>query len=280
LSGTRAKAIALLTGLQLAAGALGAQDAGIRSLFPARPAGYVTDVAGIVDEAAEARITSLAERLRAATGAEIAVVTLPTIGDRDEVDVAREIGRAWGVGARADIGEQRRNAGVVLLVVPRLEGRPGTGRVRIEVGQGLEGIVTDVTAGRIRDLMGSRLASEDYSGALQQGVEALAGIIARGFGVSDTALTNVRPAAEPRGTRGAPLGALPILLFILFLVFSGAFGGRGRRLRRRTIFWGGPWIGGGFGGGGGWGGGGFGGGGFGGFGGGGGFSGGGAGGRF
>jgi uncharacterized protein len=95
----------------------------------------VTDVAGIVDEAAEARITSLAERLRAATGAEIAVVTLPTIGDRDEVDVAREIGRAWGVGARADIGEQRRNAGVVLLVVPRLEGRPGTGRVRIEVGQ-------------------------------------------------------------------------------------------------------------------------------------------------
>jgi uncharacterized protein len=278
LSGTRAKAIALLTGLQLAAGALSAQDAGIRGLFPARPTGFVTDVAGIIDEAAEARITDLAERLRSATGAELAVVTLPTIGDREEADVAREIGRAWGVGATAEIGDQRRNAGIVLLVVPRQGGRPGTGRVRIEVGQGLEGIVTDVTAGRIRDLMGDRLASGDYSGAIQDGVEALTGIIARGFGVSDTVLTNARPVATPRGTRGTPLGALPILLFIIFLLLSGAFGGR--RRRRRNVFWGGPWIGGGFGGGGGWGGGGFGGGGFGGFGGGGGFSGGGAGGRF
>jgi uncharacterized protein len=165
----------------------------------------------------------------------------------------------------------------VLLVVPRQEGRPGTGRVRVEVGRGLEGIVTDVTAGRIRDLMGERLAREDYSGAVQGGVEALAGIIARGFGVSDTTLTNARPVAQPRGG-GSPLGALPILLFIVFLVLSGAMGGR---RRRRRVFWGGPWIGGGFGGGGFGGGGGWGGGGgFGGFGGGGGFSGGGAGGRF
>lgn len=276
MSGTPTKAIALLTALQLTAGALLAQDIAVRALFPARPTGYVTDVAGVVDQAAEDRITDLAERLRAATGAEIAVVTLPTIGDRDEADVAREIGRAWGVGAAADIGDRTRNAGVVLLVVPRQNGRPGTGRVRVEVGRGLEGIVTDVTAGRIRDLMGERLARADYSGALQTGVEALAGIVARGYGVSDTALTNARPVTQPRGG-GSPLaGALPILLFVAFLLISGAMRGRGRR-GRRGVYWGGPWIGGGFGGGGGWGGGG---GGFGGFGGGGGFSGGGAGGRF
>lgn len=275
MSGTRAKAIALLTGLQLIAGTVVAQDPAIRGLFPARPTGYLTDVAGVVDQAAEARITDLAERLRAATGAEIAVVTLPTIGDREEADVAREIGRAWGVGAAAEIGDERRNAGIVLLVVPRQGGRPGTGRVRVEVGRGLEGVVSDVVAGRVRDLMGERLAQEDYSGALQVGVEALAGIIARGFGVSDSVLTDARPLAEPRGDRRSPLGALPILLFIFFLILSGALGGRGRR-RRRNVFWVGPWIGGGFGGGGGWGGGG----GFGGFGGGGGFSGGGAGGRF
>ena len=235
-----------------------------------------------MDQAAEARITGLTTRLEAATGAEIAVVTLPTIGDREEADVAREIGRAWGVGEDAAVGDPDRNAGIVLLVVPRQEGRPGTGRVRIEVGRGLEGIVTDVVAGRVRDLMGERLAREDYAGALQAGVESLASIIARGFGVSDTALTNAQPVRAPRG--GNPLaGSLPILLFIVFIVISQIMSGRGRsgRRRRRNVYWGGgPWIGGGgFGGGlggGGWGGGG----GFGGFGGGGGFSGGGAGGRF
>jgi uncharacterized protein len=283
LSGTPAKAIALLTALQLTAGALLAQESAVEGLFPARPTGYVTDVAGIVNQAAEARITDLAERLKTTTGAEIAVVTLPTIGDRDEAEVALEIGRRWGVGAASEIGDPTNNAGVVLLVVPRAQGRPGTGRVRVEVGRGLEGIVTDVTAGRIRDLMGERLAREDYSGALQSGVEALAGIIAHGFGVTDTALTNARPAARPRDG-GSPLaGALPILLFVVFLLVARAMtrGGRRRgRHRRGNVYWGGPWIGGGFGGGsGGWGGGGWGGG-FGGFGGGGGFSGGGAGGRF
>lgn len=267
----------LLTALQLTAGALLGQDSAVRALFPARPTGFVTDVAGVIDQVAEARITDLAERLKATTGAEIAVVTLPTIGERDETDVAREIGRAWGVGAAAEVGDPTRNAGAVLLVVPRQNGQPGTGRVRVEIGMGLEGIVTDVTAGRIRDLMGERLAREDYSGAVQSGVEALAGIIARGFGVSDTVLTNARPAAQPRGG-GSPLaGALPILLFIVFVLVSGAMSGRRGRRGRRNVYWGGPWIGGGFGGGGGWGGGG---GGFGGFGGGGGFSGGGAGGRF
>ena len=281
MRGTPVKAIALLTALQLIAGGLLAQDSAARGLFPAQPTGFVTDAAGIVDQAAEARITDLAQRLKATTAAEIAVVTLPTIGERDEADVALEIGRAWGVGAASEIGDPTRNAGIVVLVVPRQDGRPGTGRVRIEVGRGLEGVVTDVTAGRIRDLMGPQLAREDYSGALQTGVEALAGIIAHEFGVSDTALTNARPAARPRGGGNPLAGALPIVLFVIFLLVSGAMGGgrgkRGRR-RRRHVYWGGPWIGGGggFGGGGGWGGGG----GFGGFGGGGGFSGGGAGGRF
>ena len=279
MRGTPAKAIALLTALQLTAGGLLAQDSAVRGLFPARPTGFVTDVAGIVDQTTEARINDLAERLKATTGAEIAVATLPTIGERDEAEVALAIGRAWGVGAASEIGDPTRNAGIVLLVVPRQEGRPGTGRVRIEVGRGLEGIVTDVTAGRIRDLMGQQLAREDYSGALRTGVEALAGIIADDFGVTDTALTTARPAAPPRGGGNPLAGALPIVLFVVFLLLSGAIGGgrgkRGRR-RRRHVYWGGPWIGGGFGGGGGWGGGG----GFGGFGGGGGFSGGGAGGRF
>ena len=276
MSGTRAKAIPLLTALQLAVATVApAQSPGVDSLFPGQPDGYVTDRAGVVDEASKDRMTSLIERLRVTTGAEIAVVVLPTIGQEDEAEVALAIGRAWGVGAKADVGSARRNAGIVLLLVPLQNHEPGTGHIRIEVGQGLEGLVTDAGAGRIRDLIRPDLVQEEYGQALTTAVETLASTIARGMGVDDSTLTNARPIATGAGRAPPFAGLLPFLLLFVFLLFmTRGFGGR---RRRRHVYWGGPWIGGGGFGGGGWGGGG---GGFGGFGGGGGFSGGGAGGRF
>jgi uncharacterized protein len=282
LSGTRAKATALLALLQLivVAGSwplgagLQAQSRGADSLIPGQPVGHVNDFASVVDRESAAQMEDLIQRLRAATGAEIAVVTLPSIGDREASEVALAIGRKWKVGSKAEIGDARRNAGIVLLLVPRRAEDPNSGQIRVEVGQGLEGIVTDAAAGQVRDLMRPDLSSERYGPGLLKGVRALSGLIARGFGVSDTSLTAYQPRNDSGGsTIGSSL--LPILFFIILMLLVTGAGGR--RRRRRGIYWGGPWIGGGWGGGGGFGGGG---GGFGGFGGGGGFSGGGAGGRF
>jgi uncharacterized protein len=284
LSGTPFKATALLAGLQLILGGLAAvparlvaQRASVESLVPAKPVGYVNDFASLIDPATARELEDLIQRLRGATGAELAVVTLSSIADHDAADVALAIGRKWEVGREAEIGDPRRNAGLVLLVVPRRNHQPGTGHVRIETGQGLEGIVTDATAGQIRrDVMGPPLEREAYGEALKEGVQALVGVIARGYGVSDSTLTAYQPPVDSRGGTPTIGNLLPIILLVLFLLMaSGARGGR--RRRRSGIYWGGPWIGGGWGGGRGFGGGG---GGFGGFGGGGGFSGGGAGGRF
>jgi uncharacterized protein len=274
LSRTRAKATALLAVLQLIVTPAWAQSRGLDSLIPAQPVGYVSDFASVLDAESAAKMEDLIQRLRAATGAEIAVVTLPSIGDREASEVALAIGRKWKVGSKAEIGDARRNAGIVLLLVPRRPGDPNSGQIRIEVGQGLEGIVTDAAAGQVRDLMRPELSSEKYGSGLLTGVRALSSLIARGFGVSDTSLTAYQPQ-NPSG--GSPVGSslIPILFFIVFMLLASGAGGR--RRRRRGVYWGGPWIGGGWGGGGGFGGGG---GGFGGFGGGGGFSGGGAGGRF
>ena len=254
-------------------------------LFPARPTGYVTDAAGALDAASVEAMTVKISRLRKATGAEITVVTLPTIGDYAAVDVAVAIGRAWGVGAQAAVGDQRRNAGLVVLLVPRREDDPNSGQIFIATGQGLEGFVTDAAAGRVRDLMRPDLSAGDYGAGLRRGVDALSGLIARGMGVTDSTLTAGGKAFERRGT--IPIGMILLMLFVIFVLVmimassarSATHVGprRGRRGRRGPdIFMGGPGFGGGFGGFGG----GMGGGGFGGFGGGGGFSGGGAGGRF
>ncbi|HEV8148835.1 MAG TPA: TPM domain-containing protein [Gemmatimonadales bacterium] len=281
-----AKTILLLVVLQGAAPSLALpqrSDTAVSNLFPATATGYVTDVAGAIDAGSTQRITELLERLRGATGAEIAIAVLPTIGDRAAVDVAVALGRAWGVGAKANVGEQRRNAGLLILLVPKRAGDPNSGQVFLATGNGLEGIVTDLQAGRVRDLMRPYFQRGEYGAGLEQGTRELAALIARGMGVTDSALIAGGRRAEPPAERSSGGSRVLLLVFVIVLLVLSARNS-GRRGRRRRgpgpwIFWGGG-GGGGFGGFGGFGGGGGGGGGFGGFGGGGGFSGGGAGGRF
>lgn len=276
--------------LQLAVAPIATAQDQLRGLFPEKPAGYLTDVAGVVDAASARAIADKAERLRNATGAEIAVVTLPTIGEYEPSDVALAIGRAWGVGGATVVGDERRNAGIVILLVPR--GQNTNGRLFIATGRGVEGMVTDAIAGRVRDLMRPQLSAGDYGPGLRTGVDALASIVARGFGITDTALTGGDRAIygdRDQAPKIPPLLIVAIVIIAVVMISNASrrgppgIGRRGRRGRGSDIFFGGPGWGGGFGGsGGGFGGmfGGGGGGGFGGFGGGGGFSGGGAGGDF
>jgi uncharacterized protein len=281
---TPAKATALLAVLQLSGAALlalvpasmYAQRPSVDTLVPAQPVGYVNDLASVIDPASAASMEELIRRLRGVTGVEIAVVTLRSIGDNDAAEVALAIGRKWRVGAQAEIGDPRRNAGLIVLLVPRRAGDPNSGHIRVEVGQGLEGVVTDAAAGQIRDLMRPHLAEGKYGDGLLLGVRALSSLIAKGYGVTDSALTAYQPPVDTHGGSPTVGNLLPILFLIVFMLMASGAMGRRRRKRSR-VYWGGPWIGGGWGGGGGFGGGG---GGFGGFGGGGGFSGGGAGGRF
>ncbi len=256
-------------------------DPRLAQLFPASPTGFVTDLTGVIDAATKTRIETLAQLLRDSTGAEIAVAVLPTIGDRAAVDVAVAIGRVWGVGARAAVGDVRRNAGVVVLLVPRNPADPNSGQIFIATGQGVEGYVTDLQAGRVRDLMTPYFRDRAYGAGLLVGVRELSALIARGMGVTDTTLTRGNGSKSSKVPAGFVVFVVIVAVIILIAVAGSRSGpgGGGRGGRRRGTFP--PIFLGGLGGGRGHGGfGGFGGGGFGGFGGGGGFSGGGAGGRF
>lgn len=235
------------------------------------PRGYVNDFAGVLDASAVAQMEAVIAQVRAATRGEIAVVTLSPdlIGDRAVSDVAVQIGRQWGVGAKGEAGDPAKNLGVVVLLVPLRDHRPGTGQVFIATGRGAEGFLPDARAGRIRDAMIPYLAREDYGAGLALGVDLIAQAFADEFGFALTGI-EAPPPADGSGELPIPAGWLIAIVILLIIVSRGRIlllplwlTGRGGRS------WGG-------GGGGGWGGGG----GFGGFGGGGGFSGGGAGGRF
>ncbi len=241
-----------------------------------QPVGYVNDFANVMPADAEQRITALAERLNALTRGDLVVVTLPDLGGRPVEEVSLRLGREWKIGADATIGDAARNAGVVILIVPKETATDGRGRCRIETGQGAEGFLTDAMAGALCREQTDRFRAQDYAGA----IEALA------FGVADryAAAFDVTLDGQPRETGQSPSrrddsDGFPVVLVIIIVFFVlSSFGGRRRRgcVGCLPLPMPGPGLPGGSSG---WGGGGFGGGGggFGGFGGGGGFSGGGGG---
>src|SRR6059036_3267362 len=161
------------------------------------PRAYVNDFAGVFDSASVAHMEAVITEVRVKTRGEIAVVTLPDIADRPAADVALEIGRRWGVGAKGEAGDPAKNLGVVVLLVPLLNHRPATGQTFIATGRGAEGFLTDARMGRIRDAMTPHFAREEYGAGLAAGVDRLAQAFAREFGVTLTGVPAPSPGDEP-----------------------------------------------------------------------------------
>ena len=259
--------------------------------LPPAPRGYgsstaevVVDAAGVLTPDAIDRINRVAFDVHQKSGGEMAVVTLPDIGLRAPVDVALGIGRAWGVGAAAAIGQRTRNAGVVILVVPKETSTSGRGHCFVTTGQGTEGFILDAEAAALCREAVPYFQRQDYAGGVEYLAQRVGGEFAREFGFTlDSALG---PRAQPTMPESQfPSGQqreLPFQYVLLFFVALFILSSIGRRRRGcggcipiPIVFPSGGHSRGGWGGGG-WGGGG-GGGDFGGFGGGGGFSGGGGG---
>src|SRR5437588_12249140 len=179
------------------------------------PRGYVNDFAGVLDATSVAHMTAVITELREKTRGEIAVVTLADIADRPAADVALQIGRQWGVGAKGEAGDPAKNLGVVVLLVPLKNHRPGTGQVFIAAGRGAEGFLPDARVGRIRDAMTPYLAREDYGGGLARGVDLIAQAFAREFGFT---LTGEPPPPPPDETGQVPIPVGLVIAGVVFLI--------------------------------------------------------------
>lgn len=203
------------------------------------PLGFVSDYAHVVDGATAAALTGRIEELRQKTGAEIAVVTVPTTRPDTAFDYAMRLAEAWKPGAKG------KDNGVVFLV------SVDDHDLFILTGYGIEGALPDGLVGEIRDRdIVPRFKAGDIAGGIHAGVERMAAVIAREYGVT---LSGAPPEpARRRPPAGVSLspGMLLLLLLLFFVVLpalSSAFGGR-----RRGFFappmWGGGFGGGGFGG--------------------------------
>jgi uncharacterized protein len=153
-------ACALLALCWLAAPAA-AQDTAIPYL-----SGRVVDQAGILSKHARERLAVMLQAHERATGNQIVVLTAPTLGGESVEDYSVRVFEEWKLGSRD------KDNGVLILVVPQDR------RIRIEVGYGLEGTLTDATASRIiRDLMTPRFREGNYDVGIEAGVTAVIQIL-------------------------------------------------------------------------------------------------------
>jgi uncharacterized protein len=216
--------------------------------FPALT-GRVVDNANILSAQTKSDLNDKLAALEAKTSRQLVVVTLPSLQGYEISDYGYQLGRAWG------IGQAKLNNGVLLIIAPTEH------KARIEVGYGLEPILTDALSSIIlQSTVLPKFRSGDFNGGVTAGVDAL--IQQLSLSTSDAeakAAAAEHQAAQDDSGSGQPssLGGLVIFLFIAIAIFR-VFGGWGFL---PFLFMGGG-RGGGFGGGGfGGGGGGFGGGG-------------------
>jgi uncharacterized protein len=180
-----------------------------------KPEGYVSDFAHVVDAASRAELDRYCRRVEDATGAQLALVTLDTLGGEPIEDVANSIYRRWGV------GQKGKNEGALLLLVV------SDRRSRLEVGYGLEPILPDGFSGSILREMRPALREKQYGEALKAAAQTIGARVAAAKGVE----LNTAPARRRSKQDEPPLpwvvvmGGLLALFWLMSMARGGGIGG-------------------------------------------------------
>ncbi len=213
--------------------------------------GRVVDNAELLSTSERERLTSLLAEHESQTTNQVVVVTLKSLQGYVIEDFGYQLARHWG------IGQEGKDNGVLLVVAPTER------KVRIEVGYGLEGTLTDALSRNIIDVhILSAFKAGNYETGIRRGTE---GILAALGGTYKYKLvqreTYISTQRNPNTARPLPVKfqdiwwyLLLIILLVVFLHFTGAInGGGGGSSRSGDGFGGGGGFsggGGGFGGGG------------------------------
>ena len=217
--------------------------------------GRVVDNAHVLSPATAQKLDAELAQLEAQTGHQLVVATVPDLQGYEIEDYGYQLGRTWALGKKGV------NDGVILLVAPKER------KVRIEVGYGLEPVLTDALTSVI---LQTRVLPQFKQGRMEQGIVDGAEAIIQQLALPTdqaqavAAQAAAQPRAHQRGSSGSPLPIIFIIIVIFWVLSSVLRGFGGRRGGRGGGMWwllplllssssrrgGGDWGGGGGGGGG------------------------------
>ncbi len=173
--------------------------------------GRVVDDAGILSDDTKVKLTSMLEQQEKQTGVQVVVATLKSLQGYDIDDYGYQLGRAW------KIGQKGKDNGVVIEIAPNEH------KVRIDVGYGNEGVLTDAQSKLIEtEIMVPAFKRGDYNGGVLAGTDAVLKAIG-GATIDPNAYTPAGDESFKRHHEHNPIGAgiIPILLLIVLFWIGG-----------------------------------------------------------
>jgi len=175
--------------------------------------GRVVDQAQILTPPTRRSLTEMLAQCEQATGRQVVVVTLESLQGYPIEDFGYQLGRKWG------IGQKGKNTGALLIIAPNER------KVRIEVGYGLEGTLTDAASRTIieREILPSFRAG-DFNGGVIAGTAAIVTLL----GGSPSEAPALREKPQPSNDfEGSPWTMLILLaVFMIFVMARNRFGQR------------------------------------------------------
>lgn len=178
--------------------------------------GRVIDNANIIPDADEAALNAKLEALETQSQRQLVVVTLPSLQGYEISDYGYQLGREWG------LGDAERNDGAILIVAPTER------KVRIEVGYGLEPVLTDgLSALIIQQQILPRFRDNDYPGGIEVGADS----IIKQLQLPEAEALEIAARADQsrESSGGFPFGVLIWIVFIVLFFVLPMLSGRGRR---------------------------------------------------
>lgn len=174
--------------------------------------GLVVDAANVLPADRKAALEQKLEAFQQKTKRQLVVATIPDLGGDDVASYGYKLGRAWGVG----LGDV--NTGAILFIAPNQP--PGSRGPRIEVGRGLEGVLTDAYSSVIINTqMMPLLRAGDVPGAMDAGANGIIDILSQ---PDDEARARVDAAvvAFDKQHKAQAHDGLPVALLFPLIIFG------------------------------------------------------------
>ena len=170
--------------------------------------GRVVDAAGIIDPAERQKLTQKLADYEAKSSDQVVVVTVPSLNGEDIETYSNRLFRVWA------LGQKQENNGILLVVAPNDR------KVRIEVGYGLEGVMTDALSSVIiNGTIIPEFRTGDYSKGIVQGVDGILSVLS-----GDAAELEARAKRNAQSSSDDVDWVFVVFITFWFLIFFGGFG--------------------------------------------------------